>query len=57
MKNKHTDKTILKDKVVNETLETQQWTVLRFWEHEIKSNIIGVGNRIEDGLKHAVIIT
>lgn len=30
---------ILRDKVVNKTLEDEGWTVLRFWESDIKNNL------------------
>lgn len=30
---------ILRDKKVNEVLKQNGWTVLRFWEHEIKKDI------------------
>lgn len=36
---KKIEKNIKRDKVVNETLEKNGWTVLRFWGHEIKTDL------------------
>lgn len=39
-----------KDARINEQLRNDGWTVLRFWEHEINSNVEGVVDEIEDVL-------
>lgn len=35
-----------RDREVNATLKREGWTVLRFWEHEIKKSVSGVVRRI-----------
>ncbi|MHA1400843.1 MAG: very short patch repair endonuclease [Candidatus Heimdallarchaeaceae archaeon] len=40
-----------RDKKVNEKLKKQGWTVLRFWGHEIKSNLDEVVLKIEAIIK------
>lgn len=40
-------KNIDRDKKVNETLQSDNWTVLRYWEKEIKRNYTTIANKIE----------
>lgn len=35
-----------RDREVNATLKREGWTVLRFWEHEVKKSVSGVVRRI-----------
>lgn len=42
---------IHRDKKVNERLSSEGWTVLRFWEHEIKRNIEQVICKVVDTLR------
>ena len=40
-----------RDKRVNKHLEDTGWKVMRFWEHEVKHNILDVVERIIQELK------
>ncbi len=42
------EKNIERDKYVNEQLENAGWTVLRFWDFEIKQNLFGCADKIEN---------
>ena len=41
------EKNMERDKLVNETLSSQGWIVLRFWGEEIKKNVKECANKIE----------
>lgn len=43
-------KNIDRDNRVTSELQTQGWTVLRFWEHEIRNNLEGCTSRVKDVL-------
>lgn len=45
------ERNIERDRFVTEELQRQGWTVLRFWEHEVESNVADVADRISDGIK------
>lgn len=45
------EKNIARDKKVNDTLQSEGWTVLRFWGNRIKNDIIGCGDEIENHLR------
>jgi DNA mismatch endonuclease (patch repair protein) len=42
---------IARDKLVNETLTREGYTVLRFWEHEINNNLEGCLKKISEAVK------
>jgi len=44
----------LKDPIINQKLKEQGWTVLRFWEHDIKKDVKKCVNRIEKALKDRI---
>jgi len=51
IKQGHTAKYIWeKDTHVNEELRSKGWRVLRYWEHEINDNVVGVVDEIEEVL-------
>ena len=45
--NKKIDNNIQRDKKINKTLRDKGWTVLRFWEHDIKKDPQKVIQKIE----------
>lgn len=48
------ERNIQRDKEVTETLENAGWTVLRFWEKEIKEDILLCADIVEEALKKIV---
>lgn len=40
------ERNIQRDKSVNETLKLKGYTVMRFWEHQIKKNISSCANQV-----------
>ena len=48
------ERNIQRDKEVTETLENAGWTVLRFWEKEIKEDILLCADIVEEVLKKIV---
>ena len=48
------ERNIQRDKEVTETLENAGWTVLRFWEREIKEDIFLCADIVEEALKKIV---
>ena len=42
------EKNIARDKYVNEQLKSAGWTVLRFWDFEVKQNLYECVNKIEN---------
>lgn len=42
---------IARDKIVNETLTKEGWTVLRFWSKDIRKNTEGCVEMIENRLR------
>lgn len=38
---------IERDEAVNKKLKEDGWTVLRYWEKDIKKNVINIANEIE----------
>jgi len=44
-------KTIGRDKKINSMLKKDGWTVIRFWEHEIKSDIVACIQKVSSLLK------
>jgi len=45
------ERNINRDLLVNQTLKNQNWTVLRFWEKQIKKDISFVADSIENEIK------
>ena len=45
------ERNIERDREVNSKLESEGWTVLRFWGNEIKNNLIKCVDKIEEALK------
>lgn len=43
-------RTVKRDKEVSDQLKKMGWTVVRVWEHELKKNLIGAVNRIDQAL-------
>jgi DNA mismatch endonuclease (patch repair protein) len=46
------DSNVVRDKTVQNLLESSGWTVLRIWEHEVKQNPDEVVDRILNALKN-----
>ena len=42
-----------RDREVNQYYEKSDWNLLRFWEHEVRSNLDGVVDSIENAVKEA----
>ncbi len=40
-----------RDRKVNSALNEEGWKVMRFWEHEIKNNLVGVVGKISREIK------
>lgn len=45
------NKNVLRDKGINKKLSDDSWTVLRFWEHEVKKDPEGVVRKIKEILE------
>lgn len=48
---KKIENNIARDKLVNETLEKENWTILRFWGNDIKKNLDSCILKIEETIK------
>ncbi len=45
---------IQRDKKVNKELKKDGWTVLRYWQHEIKNDLVSCVSEIEKAINEAV---
>ena len=46
-------KTKARDRDVNRLLKQKEWKVLRFWEHEIKTDLSGCVDRVSQAFQEA----
>tara|TARA_B100000315_G_scaffold36133_1_gene30852 strand:- start:2123 stop:2527 length:405 start_codon:yes stop_codon:yes gene_type:complete len=48
---KKIERTIQRDREVNQELKRREWKVIRFWEHEIKENIEKCIRKVKEEIK------